>query len=340
MLGYALGMTLILTLVDRNRIVQVSDRRLAKRSDELYDDNANKAVIVGMHRINFAASYTGLAYIGREREDQTDRWLADNLGAITRDGETRLDHIADALAARATHAISRLRGEMWKKGLKIVLAGYDVENRPFRATVSNIRFRSHDAFEVRDRFAVRLHRYYPWDPKPDIDVDGAIGAFEDRDSIAKAIKRNAKKVIELVRDQLDRLPEHQVAEALVSLIRSANRHPRYEPFIGRDCLSVVAFPREPRRTALHSYTILYPPSTCKDALFTSFYHPVKSSTIHHQPIGADPHFTFYRMEVDTNPQIPDLPLETAGQRKTGATSTSGSAPPSRALNPTQAYAVW
>jgi hypothetical protein len=177
--------------------------------------------------------------------------------------------------------------------------------------VSNIRFTSHDAFEVRDRFGVSVRRYYPWDPKPDIDV---AGAFEDRDPIAKAIKRNRKKVIELVRERRGQLTEDQAAEALVSLIRCANRHPRYEPFIGRDCLSVVAFPRGPRRTALHSYDIRYPLPPCKDALFTSFYHPVKSSTIHHKPVGADPHFTFYRMEVDTNPQIPDVPPETAGQR--------------------------
>jgi hypothetical protein len=36
---------------------------------------------------------------------------------------------------------------------------------------------------------------------------------------------------------------------------------------------------------------------------------VKSSTIHHQPAGADPHFTFYRMEVDTNPQLPEVQHE-------------------------------
>jgi hypothetical protein len=237
-------MTLIVTLVDRNRIVQVSDRRLSKPNGELHDDNANKAVIVGMERINFAASYTGLAYIGREREeDQTDRWLADNLGSITRDGETGVERIADALATRATRTISRLRGERWMKGLKIVLAGYDRENRPFRATVSNIRFRSHDAFEVLDRFGVRVRRYYPWDSMPDIDVAGAVGAFENRNPTAKAIKRNRKRVIELVKSRREDLTGDQVAEALVALIRSANRHPRYEPFIGRDCLSVVAFPR-------------------------------------------------------------------------------------------------
>jgi hypothetical protein len=68
-------MTLILTLVDRNRIVQVSDRRLAKPYGELHDDNANKAVIVGMERINFAATYTEVAFIGRQREEGLYRQL-------------------------------------------------------------------------------------------------------------------------------------------------------------------------------------------------------------------------------------------------------------------------
>lgn len=124
-------MTLILTVVDKDRIIQVSDRRLTKTNGEIYDDNANKAVCIGMSYVHFCASYTGLAFIGRERPDnRTDYWLLEQLGSITRSGEPRLENICRALGERAANVLSRLRGF---KGLEVVLAGYEQKNVAFRA---------------------------------------------------------------------------------------------------------------------------------------------------------------------------------------------------------------
>lgn len=81
-------MTLIITAVDKGKIVQVSDRRLTWPDGRVYDHGSNKAVCIGMGYIHFATSYTGLAYVGGSlrKEDRTDYWLLEELGAITRDG--------------------------------------------------------------------------------------------------------------------------------------------------------------------------------------------------------------------------------------------------------------
>lgn len=54
-------MTLIITAVDKERVVQVSDRRLTDRTGEVHDHGADKAVCIGMGYVHFATSYTGLA---------------------------------------------------------------------------------------------------------------------------------------------------------------------------------------------------------------------------------------------------------------------------------------
>jgi hypothetical protein len=71
-------MTMIATLVARNKVVQVSDRRLTWPNGGLADDEANKAICVKCNNAHFSIAYTGLAEIGKERK-RTDIWLAEYL---------------------------------------------------------------------------------------------------------------------------------------------------------------------------------------------------------------------------------------------------------------------
>jgi hypothetical protein len=144
--------TLILTLVDKNTIVQVSDRRVTKPDGEVHDDNANKAVCIGMSYAHFAVSYTGLAYIGRAKiENRTDYWLLEHLGSISRNGIPTVEKICRSLGEQATRTLSRLLGNY--KPLEVVLTGYDRYNRSFRATVSNMKVNKAGFLEVvRERF--------------------------------------------------------------------------------------------------------------------------------------------------------------------------------------------
>ncbi len=71
-------MTLILTLLATNKIVQVSDRRLTLNG-ETCDSNANKLVCVGCDDARFSVGYTGVAEIDGQR---TDYWLKNQVKAI------------------------------------------------------------------------------------------------------------------------------------------------------------------------------------------------------------------------------------------------------------------
>jgi hypothetical protein len=303
-------MTLIVTLVNNNRIVQVSDRRLTTLTGEIYDDGANKAIAVGMSYVHFTTCYTGLAFIGRAREEnRTDRWLQEQLGAICRSGEQSLETICESLSQRATDAISRLRGDQRNKGLKVVMAGFDRENRPFRATVSNIRFSSHDIFDVRDRFTWDVRRYHPWNPMPDIDVAGAMGAFEAKDNHAKRLKKIRSTVARQFRRHDSRLNDEQAARRLVTLVRAASTHPAYGHLIGRDCLSVVAVPKTPSMDALYSMSVAPSEESSKGTPFEGFYHPMAATTVLYGPLLVDPYMDTLSVEVDLDPQVPEIPAQ-------------------------------
>jgi hypothetical protein len=295
------AMTLILTLIDKNRIVQVSDRRLINTlSGEVHDDNANKAVCVGMSYIHFAASYTGVAYIGRAiTENRTDYWLLDQLGSIARDGQPSVENICRSLSERAVNALSRLRGF---KGLEVVLAGYERKNVAFRAAVSNMKVNKKGDLEVRDRFTSDVRRFHPWSPTPEIYLAGAVAAFEATDPTAKALKVSRDKVVRYLKVNREKLTEERVAQTMVWLTRAACTHKDYGHNIGRDCLSVVAFPRTPRRRAFLVQEFGVPRNANKSALFTAFYHPIAASSKHYAPHLADWYMDTMNVEADTDPE--------------------------------------
>lgn len=307
-------MTLIITVVDKNKLVQVSDRRLTKPNREIFDDNANKSVCVGMGYVHIAASYTGLAFIGREEmENRTDYWLLDRLGNITRNGEPSVERICRSLADEAQRALSRLRGAF--KPLEVVLVGYDRKNRSFRAVVSNMQVNKAGFVEVvRDRFTSDVRWFYPWSPKPEVYVAGAVPVFEAGDAKANALKVSRDKVLQYLKTNREKLTEQQMAEALVWLVRAARTHDEYGYLIGRDCLSVVAFPNDTRRQGLLEYTIEYPAKPNKTTLFTSFYHPVAASSLFYAPHLADWYMDHMNVEAEADPELPEEASGTSSPR--------------------------
>ncbi|MDA8188241.1 MAG: hypothetical protein M0T85_08880 [Dehalococcoidales bacterium] len=111
-------MTLIITAVSRDGIVQVSDRRLTK-DGQAYDDSSNKAVCVSCSDGRLAISYAGLAEIGGQR---TDEWLADCLASMV-DDQTDTLSVLEVLQKRSTSAFGHLRIPQEHKELTFVLAG-------------------------------------------------------------------------------------------------------------------------------------------------------------------------------------------------------------------------
>lgn len=308
-------MTLIITAVDNDRVVQVSDRRLTDPNGEVHDHGANKAVCIGMGYVHFATSYTGLAYIGgRAREDhRTDYWLLENLGEITRDGEPSLEEICSAISERAASALARLPSNVRRVPLTFVMAGYDRENRPFRATVTNTRMVS-GMMATRDRFISDVRRVYPWDRRPDIHIAGAVAVFEAKDKHARALAELRTIVVKHMKRHGDRLDDMQVARYLVSLVRAATTHPQFGHLIGRDCLSVMAFPRKPGMLGAVT-TSIDQSGPRPDTPFRSHYHPVSASTILYGPLLADPYIDVLSSELDLDPDPPGVDREEAANQR-------------------------
>ena len=299
---YTLFVTLIITVIDKNRIVQVSDRRLTNLDGSVHCESANKVVCVGMSDIYYAASYTGLAYIGSEKIDnRTDYWLLDHLGFITRYGDRRIENVCRAFCERATRDLARLRGSY--KPLEVVLAGYEKNNVAFRAVASNMKVNEQGKLEIQDRFRTDIRRFYPWSPKPEIYVAGATVTFEANDPTAQALKVNRNRVVKYLKVNREKLTEERAAEVLVWLLRAAHTHPTYGHLIGRDCLSVVAFPATPHRTSLLSLTVEHPAPHDKHSVFTAFYHPISASTIKFAPHLADWYTDMLNVEADMEPEL-------------------------------------
>jgi hypothetical protein len=291
-------------MIDKNRIVQVSDRRLTYPDRTVHDDMANKAVCISMSHVYYAASYTGLAYIGPERIDnRTDYWLLDHLGSITRYGEASVEKICRSLGNDAARALSRLRGNY--KPLEVVLAGYERNNIAFRAVVSNMRVSKTGTLETLDRFRSDVRRFYPWSPKPEMYTAGATAVFEAEDSTSKLLKTNRGKMVQYLKANREKLTEERVAQLLVWLTRATRTHPTYGYLIGQNCLSVVAYPKTPNRKSGIVQTVEYPAKRNKNSLFMSFYHPVAASPVHHAPHYADWHMDYMNVEMDSDPELPE-----------------------------------
>jgi hypothetical protein len=113
---YCEGVTLVLSVLTQEHVIQVSDRRLVRHDPataqaELLDDEANKAVL---WRGRLAFAYTGLADLGRDR--QTDLWLAHTLAAVQEEARGVSEpqvmdqrHLLERLAERCTVSSSGAR---------------------------------------------------------------------------------------------------------------------------------------------------------------------------------------------------------------------------------------
>ena len=131
-------MTLILTCLIRDTVIQVSDRRLVYRNGTLADDFANKVTVYCGH---FAFAYAGLAQLGRPTPDgkpHTDWWLMETLGPKQR----RAGEAFAEVAREAAVEVARLgvSGDIRRKAF--VGAGWAKDRetetyRPLLVAISN-----------------------------------------------------------------------------------------------------------------------------------------------------------------------------------------------------------
>lgn len=224
-------MTLIITALTANKIIQASDRRLTRFADgSIFDDEANKAVCVRCKDAYFSMAYTGLAAINSIRMDE---WLVDYLNSI-KAFQLDVASIVKRLEKHLTVEFASLPRKY--KAATFVLAGYTYHvPLPFREIISNFeRENLWPPGEAQDAFLS-----YKWWMKKNghpekeysITISGTQQAF-NRDIIRKLKHLKRTRFFQEKDSKI-------VADKMVSFIREATETPRYGQYIGKNCMAVT-----------------------------------------------------------------------------------------------------
>ncbi|WP_204079014.1 hypothetical protein [Mycobacterium riyadhense] len=120
-------MTLVQTLYTRDRIIQVSDRRLTWPDGTVFDDDYTKLVCWNQ---TFSVAFTGIARVDRRLRKSTSEWIAEMLSDYL-----IFENGVRALCADAQDRVRRLNWD--DKRLAIVIAGFDGRDVPLVAQIAN-----------------------------------------------------------------------------------------------------------------------------------------------------------------------------------------------------------
>ncbi len=263
-------MTLIITALTANKIIQASDRRLTYPNGSIFDDEANKAVCVSCKDAYFSMAYTGLAKMSLMK---TDEWLLDYLNSI-KAFQIDVASIVKGLEKSLSVAFAHLPRKY--KRTTFVLAGYRYHiPLPFLVIISNFeRENLWPPGEAQDAFLS-----YDWLMKKNahpekaysFTISGTRQAF-NRDII--------RKVKHLMRTRFFQEKDSKiVADRMVSFIREAAETPRFGQYIGQNCMVVSMSPNP------------------NDGFVTKYY-PDKASPYQYSPhLLAAPGIAFKEVEV-------------------------------------------
>ena len=127
-------MTLIITALSPDRVVQVPDRKLTYPDGRTYTEHANKAVIVWCEDAYFSVAYTGLAQVydkDTKRRKRTDEWIVHSLWSIMqRPGPWGVRELYRAFAVHEEVALELTRGvPRARKQTAFVFAGFFYRTR-------------------------------------------------------------------------------------------------------------------------------------------------------------------------------------------------------------------
>jgi hypothetical protein len=218
--------TLILTVLTRKHVVQVSDRRICETFPDgrirVATDNENKALYVVGSDCHFAVAYTGLARVGTQT---TDSWLSGqfckaNLGY--QPYAKILAHLNGPVLQPFRNHAPRLRGS--RIDTTIVVAG-------IKASASG----------QTDFFVTSISTGSPWHfnivskpPKEFVVAHGSVQAMSG--AVCDEIRKLSDSRF------FRREDGETVAAKLVSLVRKVSDDPRYGKYVGRGCLSNIVYP--------------------------------------------------------------------------------------------------
>lgn len=221
-------MTLIITALSDDAVVQVSDRRLTYPNGRIYSETANKSLCVECSDTVFTVAYTGLALIGTVL---TDRWIVNYLRRSGAVNKRFPDLLADFHAeVKNTFTTLRNRGLGNARRITFVFAGFGPPG-PFVAYLTNQEDESGRSLRrINDEF---LRGGFLRNDRPMRKLDVWINGAEN------AITPDLKTAIAQVRRRYLRLPPEQRASVFVDVLRRASLHRTRGWPIGRNCMSTV-----------------------------------------------------------------------------------------------------
>ncbi len=255
-------MTLVITMLAQNKMVQVADTRLTLLGRE-YDANAIKSVCVRCEDAYFTIGFSGLAEIKGQR---LDLWLVDQIKHLMSGGLHGSKQIVEKLVDQLDIEVPALTFrrtpvEKQYKGLLLSIAGFqhDLKGRktfalPFWVAVSNIeRWDLMEPVEVAERFTCKpfaLRAAVPGagtarrDTEPVYIVNGERSALFGNDKHASQTKAKLDRALRTLKriDQDSASDAKASATCLAEVIQHASRHPKYGKLIGPRCISVVMYP--------------------------------------------------------------------------------------------------
>lgn len=277
-------MTLVISILTKNKVVQVADTRLTFPDGSEHKADAVKSVCVSCEDAYFTIGYSGVAEITGQ---PLDEWLKDRVSELMTAGFHGAKQITDELVISLDTELASLtyggrRVGRQYKGLLLALAGFrhDLEGQktftlPFLVTVSNVkRWELGEPIEVADQFrcetyalrsAVPGSKPRRTDAEPVFVVNGERLALFAHDEHAE----ETKKMLNSVRRWLPRIDQEPRSDARTSakrvaeVIQRASTHPKYGKYIGADCISVVMHPNSRE--------------------MFSYYHPLEATTIKRKP---------------------------------------------------------
>ena len=221
-------MTLILTAVCNEFVVQVSDRRFTGVRGTVegpLTDEGNKQVVVNTPDMRLVVGFTGVASIETAPSEvwrdkhTTDRWIAETIGTVEA-LSSGLDGCVETVHSAAANYFTshQIAGP-----LTVIFAGYTNGSAKV-GTVSNCKVPTFRPRDVSDTFTADV-----WFSK-------------SRDCIAEGCTAALPPGWETrVRAALKRRDYAAVVDVAVGEIRAACRHGKYGKYVGPNCMSVCLF---------------------------------------------------------------------------------------------------
>ncbi len=233
-------MTLIISSVNSEQAVLVSDRRVVCNGKPT-NDEYNKAAVLVCRDARMVVGFTGIAQQGKFL---TRQWLLETLAAAA-SPDYLIHSIIERFSARASEDIGKLRvNNPSDKRLSVVLTGYVYNESPPRCyslLVSNFeRFDEQDPPNLypAEKFTVSFLR----DKRPiETEAYGVLLA-----GCGQAVKKADIQIIETLLKQ--KKPAQAIVGKSVEAIRAAADSAAAKGFIGKQCTSII-LPSEPNKQA-------------------------------------------------------------------------------------------